>query len=146
MYLQKYAIIYIYIKIETKDGTRLLCLANFHICINVFTNIFIYIYMYIHICNCFYHRKIETKDGTRLLCLADFHLGSDATLMLSHSLLMAPALQQPPLPPNPPPMVIYVYKFVYTYLFLYMYIYIYIYIYIHVYSYGSYFTTATSPS
>lgn len=50
-------------------------------------------------------RKIETKDGTRLLCLADFHLGSDATLMLSHTLLMAPALQQPPLPPNPPPMV-----------------------------------------
>jgi hypothetical protein len=50
-------------------------------------------------------RKIETKDGTRLLCLADFHLGSDATLMLPHSLLMAPDLQKPPLTPNLPPMV-----------------------------------------
>lgn len=36
--------------------------------------------------------------------MADFHLGSDATLLLSHSLLMAPALLQPPLPPMPPPM------------------------------------------
>ena len=51
----------------------------------------------------FLSRKIETKDGSRLFCMADFHLGSDATLLLSHSLLVAPALLQPPLPPMPPP-------------------------------------------
>ena len=59
-------------------------------------------------------RKLETKDGSRLCCLADFHLGSDATLLLPHSMLMSPALlpvsmprvlmTQPPLPPMPPPM------------------------------------------
>ena len=51
----------------------------------------------------FFFRKIETKDGSRLFCMSDFHLGSDATVLLSHSLLMAPALLQPPLPPMPPP-------------------------------------------
>jgi len=48
-------------------------------------------------------RKVETKDGSRLLCTADFHLGSDATLLLAHSLLHAPPLP-PPLPPMPAPM------------------------------------------
>ena len=39
-------------------------------------------------------RRVESKKGSRLLSLAEFHLGSDANVLLSHTLLT---------PPPPPP-------------------------------------------
>lgn len=41
-------------------------------------------------------------DGSRLLTLADFHLGSDASVLLSHTVLAQP-LSAGPRPPPPPP-------------------------------------------